>query len=89
MSVIYCNINIFDYDQSIYILDENNKPHLIARVPFTNLGGSVPHLCYDKGVFDVKLSCNIPGMAQQAAESIYTQAAKQYGNNHKIDVEVQ
>jgi hypothetical protein len=88
MPVIYCNINIFDYDQSIYVLDDKGS-HLIAKVPFTGLGKAMPHLCYDKNVFDVKLSCNVPGMAKQAAESIYAQANKEYGVQHKIDIEVQ
>ena len=87
MRVMYCNINIFDYDQSIYVLDGDDS-HLIARVPFQHLGRTVPELCYTNGVYTIKLNCTVPGMAKQAAESIYSEAAKKYGNNHKIDIEV-
>lgn len=87
MPVMYCHINIFDYDQSIYIL-EGTDSRLIAKVPFQNLGKTMPGLCYDKGIYEIHLSCDVPGMAKQAAESIYAAAAKEYGNNHKIDIEV-
>jgi len=90
MPLIYCNINIFDYDQSIYVLDSDNggASHLIARVPFQHLGTAMPELCYTNNIYTVRLNCSIPGMAQQAADAIYAGAAKKYGNNHKIDIEV-
>ena len=87
MRVMYCNINIFDYDQSIYMLDGDNS-HLIARVPFQHLGKTMPELCYSNNIYTVKLNCSVPGMAQQAADAIYTEAAKKYGSNHQIDIEV-
>lgn len=87
MPVIYCSINIFDYDQSIYMLD-GDKSRLLARAPVSDLGKAIPDICYDKGIYSVRLSCNIPGMAQQAAEAIYTYEGKQYNIIHKIDVEV-
>jgi hypothetical protein len=83
MSIIYCNINIFDYDQEIYLVKGENS-HLIARVPFTNLGKSLPGLCYTKGVYDVHISCNIPGMARQAIQKAEEEEMKQY-NASKIN----
>jgi len=77
MSIIYCNINIFDYDQEIYLVKGENS-HLIARVPFTNLGKSLPGLCYTKGVYDVHIACNVPGMAKQAIQKAEEEEMKQY-----------
>lgn len=86
MQVIYCNINIFDYDQEIYLVTGGDSK-LIARVPFTELGKAMPGLCVDKATYNVHLFCNIPGMAQQAAESIVANEMNKYGRN-KIEVEI-
>lgn len=87
MPIIYCNINIFDYDQSIYAV-EGEHTYLIAKVPFQELGKTMPELCYSKNIYSVHLNCTVPGMAKQAAEAIYEEANKKYGLNHQIDVEV-
>jgi len=86
MQVIYCNINIFDYDQSIYLITGGDS-RLIAKVPFTELGKTMPELCNDKSTYKVHLLCNIPGMAEQAADAIYAEEVKRYGKS-KIDIEV-
>lgn len=87
MPLIYCNINIFDYDQSVYVVDGEHT-HLIAKVPFQELGKTMPELCNDKGIYDIHLSCSVPGMAKQAAEAIYAEASKKYGFANKLDIEV-
>ncbi len=86
MQVIYCNINIFDYDQEIYLVTRGDS-RLIARVPFTDLGKTLPGLCHDKATYKVHLFCNVPGMAQQAADSIVSNEIKNYKQN-KIEVEI-
>jgi hypothetical protein len=87
MPIIYCDINIFDYDQGIYLL-EDGKSKLLARVPAGEIGRAIPDICYDKDVYNVHISCNIPGMAKQAAEAIYRQEELRYNVIHKIDVEI-
>lgn len=87
MPIIYCNINIFDYDQSVYMI-EDNKSKLLAKVPMEDLGRAIPDICYDKDIYSVHIFCRIPGMAEQAAEAIYTREAEKYNVIHKIDVEV-
>ena len=86
MQVIYCNINIFDYDQEIYLVTSGDSK-LIAKVPFTELGKAMPGLCHDKATYHVHLFCNVPGMAQQAADAIYSNEMTKYGKN-KIEVEI-
>ena len=86
MQVIYCNINIFDYDQEVYLV-EGNESKWIAKVPFTDLGKAMPKLCNDKETFKVHLFCNVPGMAQQAADAIVSNEITKYGKN-KIEVEI-
>ena len=86
MQVIYCNINIFDYDQQVYLVTGGDSK-LIAKVPFTDLGKAMPMLCQDKATFKVHLFCNVPGMAQQAADAIISIEMAKYGRN-KIEVEI-
>ena len=86
MQVIYCNINIFDYDQQVYLVT-GEESRLIAKIPFTSFGKSIPEVCNQKGIYDVHLFCNVPGMAQQAADAITEQEIKQYGKA-KINVQV-
>ena len=86
MQVIYCNINIFDYDQSIYVV-ENQDSKLIAKVPFIGFGKAIPSLCDEKNIYNVRLFCNVAGMAEQAADAIVEEEIKKYGKT-KIDIEV-
>lgn len=86
MQVIFCNINIFDYDQQVYLVT-GGESKLIAKVPFINLGKSLVSLCQEKATYNVHLFCNVPGMAEQAADAITEQEIKQYGKA-KIDVQV-
>lgn len=86
MQVIYCNINIFDYDQEVYLVT-GGESRLIAKVPFTELGKVMPGLCEEKATYNVHLFCNVPGMAQQAADAIIANEISKYGKN-KIEVEI-
>ncbi len=86
MQVIYCNINIFDYDQQVYLV-EGEKSRLIAKIPFISFGKSIPGLCDHQKVYKVHLFCNVPGMAEQAADAITEEEIRVYGKS-KIDVEV-
>ena len=86
MQVIYCNINIFDYDQEVYLVT-SGESKLIAKVPFTELGKTMPSLCADKATYNVHLFCNVPGMAQQAADAIVSNEMTKYGRN-RIEVEI-
>jgi hypothetical protein len=86
MQVIYCNINIFDYEQQVYLVREGDSK-LIAKIPFVELGKAMPELCNQKEIYTVHLFCNVPGMAEQAADAIVEQEIKKYGKS-KIEVKV-
>ena len=86
MQVIYCNINIFDYDQQIFLVD-GDKSTLIAKVPLNGMGRAMVDLCEKQDTYNVHLFCNVKGMADQAAESILNEEIKKYGKG-KIEVQV-
>lgn len=54
MQVIYCKINLFDADQTIYLI-KNGEEKEIAKAPLEYLDGTLAALCHDKQVFDVHL----------------------------------
>ena len=54
MQVIYCRINLFDADQTIYLITDGEEKE-IAKAPLEYLDGTLAALCHDKQVFDVHL----------------------------------
>ena len=54
MQVIYCRINLFDADQTIYLIKDGEEKE-IAKAPLEYLDGTLAALCHDKQVFDVHL----------------------------------
>lgn len=54
MQVIYCRINLFDADQTIYLIKDGEEKE-IAKAPLEYLDGTLAALCHDKEVFDVHL----------------------------------
>lgn len=88
MQVIYCYLNMFDYEQSIYLnKDKNENPHLLAKVPLIDVGKVIPDLCNSHETYDVMLSCPVPGMAQQCKDKIEQEEFKRY-NTTKINVTI-
>ena len=54
MQVIYCRINLFDADQTIYLIKDGEEKE-IAKAPLEYLEGTLAALCHDRQVFDVHL----------------------------------
>lgn len=54
MQVIYCRINLFDADQTIYLIEDGEEKE-IAKAPLEYLDGTLAALCHDRQVFDVHL----------------------------------
>lgn len=54
MQVIYCRINLFDADQTIYLIKDGEEKE-IAKAPLEYLDGTLAALCHDRQVFDVHL----------------------------------
>ena len=54
MQVIYCRINLFDADQTIYLIKDGEEKE-IAKAPLEYLDCTLAALCHDRQVFDVHL----------------------------------
>ena len=85
MQVIYCRINLFDTDQTIYLIKDGEEKE-IAKAPLEYLDGTLAALCHDKEVFDVHLF----GL-QDFVTDIATKISKTEGlmfSQNRIKVEV-
>lgn len=85
MPLIYCTINLFDADQVIYMI-QNNQEKEIAKVPLDFLDKSLAGLCYSKNIYNIHLF-GIDAFVNEIAEKINKYEELKYSNN-KIKVEV-
>lgn len=57
MSIIYCNLDLFTYNQVLYKKDfETNTLEEIGIFPLTELERGLIVNCYSNNIFEVKLS---------------------------------
>lgn len=87
MSMIYCNIQPFVAEQSIYIIKEDGRQVLAGKTPLEHLYQVIPEICYEKDCYEVKLACSVGPIAQETSENLLKEEVKKYSAN-KIKVEV-
>ena len=54
MSVIYCNIDMFAYDQIVYEKTGDNTK-VIAKIPLNNLGVFIARYCNENNITEIHL----------------------------------
>ena len=85
MRIIYCNLQLFSYDQMIYIY-ENNEEIYSIKVDIEEVIPTICALAQEHGITQVKLhGQNVYTHAW--ADQLKTAYALNYGNKN-IDVEV-
>lgn len=55
MSVIRCGINIFDYDQTVYLLKDDGTEEILGKSIYNNLDHFITTCCGNYDVNKVKL----------------------------------
>lgn len=55
MNWIICNVNVFDLNQTIYLLDEYNAQNTIKTTNLTILGSDIAKACQQKKCYKVHL----------------------------------
>ena len=55
MSQIICNVNVFDLNQTIYLIDEYNAQNVIKTTNLTILGNDIAKICKQKKCYKVHL----------------------------------
>lgn len=55
MSIITCGVNIFDYDQSVYLIKDDGTNELLGKSTYDNLDHFITTICDKYNVDKVKL----------------------------------
>lgn len=87
MPIIYCNIQPFVAEQSIYVINDSGQQVLAGKTPLEHLHQVIPEICYNKDCYTVKLICSVEPIAQEMSQNIQKEEVKTYSAN-KIKIEV-
>lgn len=87
MPIIYCNIQPFIAEQSVYVINDDGQQVLVGKTPLDYLHRVVPEICYSKDCYNVRLTCSVGPIAQEISKNIQKEEIKAYSIN-KIHIEV-
>lgn len=88
MKKIFCNVNMFDLEQLIYIIDdETNGKDIVAMSTIEELPATISALSSEMGIADVVLSGNIVTYNALLSDNIIQYSKLNY-NQNEIKVEV-
>lgn len=83
---VLCNLNLFDLEQTIYLIDDHGKVEPIAATEVEQLSEVIAAICNEYDAHDVTLTGNRI-YALNLADNIEEYGLKHYSNN-KIKVEI-
>lgn len=87
MPVIYVNIQIFDGDQSIYLVNADSQIKLIAKAPLESLADVLTEQCYAKETYKVKLFSILPDLCKKIKRQVGEKENTKFNKNLiKIDI---
>ena len=87
MKKVLCVLNIFDFEQTVYIIDDNTgERDIVALAPAEELTSVISAICNEEHIYDVILSGNLT-YSNLIKNSIISYSNLNY-NNNKINVEV-
>lgn len=87
MKKVLCVLNIFDFEQTVYIVDDNTgERDIVALAPAEELTSVISAICNEEHIYDVVLSGNLT-YSNLIKNSIISYSDLNY-NNNKINVEV-
>ena len=88
MKKIFCNINMFDLEQLVYIIDdETDGKDIVAMSTIEELPATISALSSEMGIADVVLSGNIVTYNTLLSDNIIQYSKLNY-NQNEIKVEV-
>ena len=87
MKKVLCVLNIFDFEQTVYIIDDSTgERDIVALAPAEELTSVISAICNEEHIYDVILSGNLT-YSNLIKNSIISYSNLNY-NNNKINVEV-
>lgn len=55
MPLIYCNLNLFDYNQNIYIIKEDGNKSEALLAPTEEVGLAIASICNERKIYNIEL----------------------------------
>lgn len=87
MKKVLCVLNIFDFEQTVYVMDDDTgERDIVALAPAKELTAVISAICNEEDIYDVILSGNLT-YSNLIKDSITAYFNLNYKNN-KINVEV-
>lgn len=84
MKKIYCDINMFELDQRVYIVDsDSNIPEAVSITTLEDLPEVINTICNNEQIDTVCLG-GCKAYVEELSESILTCAEKKYNQNNII-----
>ena len=85
MPIITCGVNIFDYDQTVYLLDDEGKSQPLGKSTYDNLDHFITTVCNEHGVYKVKLG-GLTQYTSQLKKRIEKESIARYGKKIEVDI---
>ena len=80
MPVVTCKLGLFDYDQGVYLINDDGTSREIGRAPFESLPNLIAATCYEYDANEVILYGS-KYYTKQLARLINTKGADKYSKN--------
>lgn len=87
MDKIFCQINLFDLNQTIYQIKSENDIKVIAKIPTEQVAIFIYNYCYNNNIYRVKFKGDIDYINEVIKAPIQQKEIETYSNN-KIEIEV-
>lgn len=84
MPVIYCTVNMFEYNQTVYVVNDDKTTHPVAKVPLNSLGNFISKYCAEHNITEVHLF-GYPEFTQDVKNKANEANVKKYGN-HTLNI---
>ena len=85
-AVIYCDVNMFDYDQTIYLKDGDNELKPIAKVPMENLSNFIAKYCNENNIEEVHIVGFTTQFTSQIKKGILKANNSKFNDNIRLNI---
>ena len=85
MSVIACGVNIFDYDQTVYLMDNDGKMEILGKSTYDNLDHFITTMCNEHKVYRVQLK-GLVQYTSQLKKRIEAEGVARYGKRIEVKI---
>jgi len=83
MPVIYCNINMFDYDQTVYIREDDGTLKIYAKIPYPELSKFLAKMAENENIKEIHLN-GLTAFSLETKNKILKEYSAKFGNKEDL-----